>query len=159
MTGNREYRKFRILLVDDHELVREHLKELLARESDLGVYAEAEDVSTALALIQTEPPDLVILDLSLKNSHGFSLLEKLRETQPRIRVLVLSMHDEALFVQRALQEGAMGYITKEEASIDILSAVRTVLSDRVFLSEIMSAKLNEKRDRSAGGAAGSARAG
>ena len=150
MTGIRDNQKHRILLVDDHELVREHLKELLAREADLSVCAEAEDAPTALDLIKKEQPDLVILDLSLKESHGLQLLEGVRPLQPKIRVLVLSMHDEVMFVQRALQEGAMGYITKEEASVDILSAIRTVLNDRMFLSESMSAKLGEKRERSLG---------
>ncbi len=139
-----EKRKSRVFLVDDHLLVRQHLTALLGREEDLEVCGEAEDAPTALLLIQRETPDLVILDLTLKRSNGFQLLNCLRKLEPTPRVLILSMHDEMVYAERALRAGARGYITKEEASIDVLPAIRAVLAGRIHLSERMAGCLGER---------------
>jgi DNA-binding NarL/FixJ family response regulator len=137
-------RKSRVFLVDDHPLVREHLTALLQREPDLAVCGEAADGPAALALIQQQAPDLVILDISLKHTHGLELLKDLQQARPELPVLVLSMHDETVYAERALRAGALGYITKEEATIDVLTAVRRVLSGQVHLSERMAARMMKK---------------
>jgi DNA-binding NarL/FixJ family response regulator len=144
MTNAPEQRKWKVFLVDDHPLVREHLTALLQREQDLQVCGEAGDAPTALSLITRQPPDLVILDISLKHSHGLELLKDLQNLRPSLPVLVLSMHDETLYAERALLAGAMGYITKEEATVSVLSAVRKVLAGQVYLSERMAGRMMQK---------------
>jgi DNA-binding NarL/FixJ family response regulator len=139
--------KARVFLVDDHPLVREHLTALIQQEADLEVCGEAADAPTALTLIRQLKPGLVILDISLKRSHGLDLLEDLKQVQPRPAVLVLSMHDETLYAERALHSGALGYITKEEATVNILSAIRQVLAGQVYLSDRMAGHLAAKLAR------------
>jgi len=137
-------KKARVFLVDDHPLVREQLTALMQREADMEICGEAADGPTALALIQREAPDLVVLDISLKRSHGLELLKNLQQLRSTLPVLVLSMHDEMLYADRALRAGARGYITKEEASVKILSAIRTVLSGQVYLSQRMAGRMMQK---------------
>ncbi len=144
MTKQPEPRKRQVFLVDDHPLVREHLTALLQREPDLQVCGEAADSPTALSLVTRLEPDLVILDISLKRSHGLELLKDLKALRPTLPVLVLSMHDETLYAERALRAGAMGYITKEEATVSVLSAVRRVLAGHVYLSERMASRMMQK---------------
>jgi DNA-binding NarL/FixJ family response regulator len=139
-----EARKSKVFLVDDHPLVREHLTALLQLQPDLEVCGEAADAPEALECIRREQPDLVVLDISLKRSHGLELLKQLKESQPKVAVLILSMHDELLYAERALRAGARGYITKEEASTKVLSAIRKVLSGEVYLSERMAARMMKK---------------
>jgi DNA-binding NarL/FixJ family response regulator len=153
MSSETERRKARVFLVDDHPLVREHLTALLEREADLEVCGEAADAPTALALIRDRAPDLVILDISLKKSSGLDLLKDLKELRAKLAVLVLSMHDETLYAERSLRAGAMGYITKEEATVNILSAIRRVLAGQVYLSEQMAGPVMERLE-SAGRAVG-----
>jgi DNA-binding NarL/FixJ family response regulator len=136
--------KSRVFLVDDHPLVREHLRALIAREADLAVCGEAEDAPSALALIREQVPDLVILDISLKRSNGLELIKSLKELRPNLPVLVLSMHDEMLYAERSLRAGAMGYITKEEATMNILSAIRRILGGQVYLSDRMAGRMMRK---------------
>jgi DNA-binding NarL/FixJ family response regulator len=134
----------KLFLVDDHPLVREHLRALIQQEADLQVCGEAEDAPTALSLIHQQRPDLVILDISLKRSHGLELLKDLKAQRPELPVLVLSMHDEALYAERMLRAGARGYITKAEATLNVMSAIRKVLGGQVYLSEALSARLMNK---------------
>jgi DNA-binding NarL/FixJ family response regulator len=141
MPDGMQKRKSRVFLVDDHPLVREHLTAMLQREADLEVCGEAGDTHTALSLIAVSTPDLVILDISLKGSNGLDLLARLTEHGPGPRVLVLSMHEEAFYAERALQAGAMGYITKEEATVNILTAIRKVLGGGVYLSARMAERI------------------
>ncbi len=141
MSDATEKQKSKVLLVDDHPLVREHLRALLERETDLQVCGEAADAPAALSLIAEQQPDLVILDISLKRSHGLELLKDLKLLRPELPVLVLSMHDETLYAERAIRAGAMGYITKEEATVKVLSAIRAVLSGQVYMSERMAARM------------------
>jgi DNA-binding NarL/FixJ family response regulator len=133
--------KTRVFLVDDHPMVREHLAALLEREPDLTVCGEAEDAPTALSRIGQLSPQLVIMDISLKKSHGLELLKDLKTLHPKLPVLILSMHEESLYAERFIRAGALGYITKQEATRNILSAVRKVLSGQVYLSERMSERL------------------
>ena len=128
-------RHSRILLVDDHPLVRERLAEVINREVDLVVSAEAEDRGEAIEAILAELPDLVIVDLTLKNSTGLELIKDIRTRWPKMRMLVVSMHDESLYAERAIRAGAMGYITKQEATRKILLAIRRVLAGSIYLNE------------------------
>jgi len=144
MSKQAKHQKARVFLVDDHPLVREHLTALLQAQADLEVCGEAADAPIALSLIGRHAPDLVILDISLKRSNGLELIKSLKEMRPKLPVLVLSMHDEMLYAERSLRAGALGYITKEEATVNILSAVRRVLSGQVYLSERMAGRLMKK---------------
>jgi DNA-binding NarL/FixJ family response regulator len=144
MWNETEKRKARVFLVDDHPLVREHLTALIQREVDLEVCGEAADAPTALALISRQSPDLVILDISLKQSNGLELIKDLKQRWPKLPVLVLSMHDEMLYAERSLRAGALGYITKEEATVSVLSAVRKVLGRQVYLSERMAGRVMKR---------------
>jgi DNA-binding NarL/FixJ family response regulator len=133
--------KSRVLLVDDHPLVRRGVADLIARESDLELCGEASDVIEALDAIERARPDVVVVDLSLKTGHGIELLEKIKARDSQIKTLVSSMHDEALFAERVLRAGAMGYITKQEPPEMLLKAIRQVLRGEVYLSARMTSRL------------------
>ena len=134
-------RKARVLLVDDHPLVRRGLAEVIMRESDLETCGEAGDVQEALREVERTQPDVVVIDLTLKSGHGLELIERLRDRHPRIKMLVSSMHDEMLFAERVLRAGAVGYITKQEPPETLLRAVRQVLRGEVYLSPRMTSRL------------------
>jgi DNA-binding NarL/FixJ family response regulator len=125
----------RILLVDDHPVVRDGFAEVINRESDLTVCAAAEDRAGALQAIETTRPGLVVIDLTLKNSSGMELIKDIHSRWPKLLVLVVSMHNENLYAERVLRAGARGYITKQQATRDILQAIRRVLSGGVYLNE------------------------
>lgn len=127
----------RILLVDDHPMIRACLSQLIAMEKDLTVCGEAESAPQALELALRTRPDLVILDLTLKDSHGLDLIRDLRERVPGAVILVVSMHDAQLHGERALRAGASGYIEKQEATRDMMRAIRTVLEGGTYLSQPM----------------------
>lgn len=131
----------RIVLVDDHPMVRERLAEVINREPDLSVCGEAEDRGGALEVIEREKPRLAIVDLTLKRSNGLDLIKDLRVMHPDLLILVLSMQDENLYAERVIRAGAHGYITKQEATRKILDAIRQVMSGKVFLSEEISAEI------------------
>jgi DNA-binding NarL/FixJ family response regulator len=134
----------RILIVDDHPLVRESLKRLVQQESDLVVCGEAEDREQALAMFAALQPHLVILDLSLKDSHGTELVRNLRDQYPEVFILVLSMLDELVYAERAIRAGAHGYIAKHEALSKIRAAIRCVLSGEIYWSEKAAARVASK---------------
>jgi DNA-binding NarL/FixJ family response regulator len=133
--------KHRILLVDDHPIVRQGLAEMIDQERDLQVCGTAEDVHKALDALEKVKPDLVIADISLKGSNGIELLKNIKVRYPRTLVLVLSMHDESLYAVRALRAGAAGYIMKQEATEKVLTAIRQVLTGEIYLSEKMEKKM------------------
>jgi DNA-binding NarL/FixJ family response regulator len=128
-------RRTRIVIVDDHPIVRLGIRQLLAAERDLEVCGEAESADAANQLIAGAHPDLAIIDLSLAEGTGLDLLRSLRESMPALPLLVLSMHDELLFAERVLRAGARGYIMKREAITGLVSAIRHVLSGRIYVSE------------------------
>jgi DNA-binding NarL/FixJ family response regulator len=125
----------RVMLVDDHPMVRERLAEIINRELDLTVCAEAEDRHGAIKAVESAKPDLAIIDLALKNSSGLELIKDLHARWPRLVILVVSMHEESLYAERVLRAGAQGYITKQEATRDVLLAIRSVLSGKIYLNE------------------------
>jgi DNA-binding NarL/FixJ family response regulator len=131
----------RVLLVDDHPLVRERLTEIINREPDLTVCGEAEERHQALAAVQTTRPDLTIVDITLKNSDGVELIRDINCRWPAQLILVVSMHDESLYAERVLRAGARGYITKQEATHRILEAIRSVLSGNIYLNQTVSAQI------------------
>lgn len=131
----------RILIVDDHPVVREGLAMQLAAQPDLEVCGEAEDVPSALALFEAERPDLAIIDISLKKGSGIDLIGRLKSRDPDLRVLVWSMYPENLYAERALQAGAQGYLHKGRATRQLLEAIRAVLAGRVYLSDELADEL------------------
>ena len=125
----------RVLLVDDHPVVRDGLAEAINHESDLTVCATAEDRQEALQAIERTKPELVVVDLMLKSSSGLELIKDVHARWPKLLILVVSMHDETLYAERVLRAGARGYITKQQATHDILLAIRRVLGGGIYLSE------------------------
>jgi DNA-binding NarL/FixJ family response regulator len=134
----------RIFLVDDHPLVREWLTTHLRQQGDLAVCGEAEDAPHALEGILALKPDVVILDISMSGRSGIDLIKDLKRLQPNVGVIVLSMHDEMTYAERALHAGARGYVMKREATNKIVAAVRQVLAGGVYVSERVQARLAER---------------
>jgi len=130
----------KIFLVDDHPIFMKGLSRLIDEEPDLEVCGEAEDVFEATRNISKNMPDLVIVDLTLKDTSGFELIKHIHDHMPSMPVLVLSMHDETIYAERALKSGARGYIMKQEMSGRVVDAIRHVLAGKIFVSE----KMNEK---------------
>jgi len=143
-SGSRKPQKTRIIVVDDHPMVRERLAQLINRESDLVVCCEAEDAEQAMHHIVVHKPDMAIVDLSLKETDGLVLIKDIRSRMPGLPILVLSMHDETMYVERVLRAGARGYITKEEATQKVMTAIRRVLSGDIYVSDRMSGQVLEK---------------
>ena len=135
--------KSRVFLVDDHPLVREWLT-LLNGQMDLTVCGEAEDAARALSAIGQTRPQIAIVDLSLRSGSGLELVKDIKVHHPGVEIIVLSMHDEALYAERALRAGARGYVMKRESTKKILTAIRCVLEGGVYVSEGFAAKLAEK---------------
>ena len=133
--------RHRILIVDDHPIVRRGLKELVADEPDLEVCGEAADEPEAIQQLEETQPDVVVVDLSLPRGHGLELIRKIRLHDERIKILVSTMHDESLFAERTLRAGAAGYINKQEAPEKIIDALRQVLRGEVYLSSHITNRL------------------
>ena len=133
--------KRRILLVDDHPLLRKGIGQLIDEQEDLVVCGEAEDRAGALAAIEQCQPDLAVIDLSLKEDLGLELIKDCKFRFPSLLILVLSMHDERFYAERVLRAGARGYIMKAEASDKVLTALREVLSGGVFVSRSVAGQI------------------
>jgi DNA-binding NarL/FixJ family response regulator len=123
----------RVVLVEDHPMFREQLAQLINKQPDMAVCAETADATDGFAAITRERPALAIIDITLKGSNGLELLKDLRAQGNQVPVLMLSMHAESLYAERALRAGANGYITKEEASAKVMTAIRQVLAGEVYL--------------------------
>jgi len=134
-------RKARILIVDDHPIVRQGLVQMLGHEPDMEACGEAESAAEALKAIAAATPDAAIVDLSLKDSSGLELLKDIRVRYPRLPVLVLSVYDESMYAERALRAGARGYMMKEEAAEKVVTAIRRILAGQIYLSEAMASRL------------------
>jgi len=133
--ANPAAKKSRVFVVDDHPIVRQGLALLVNREPDLTVCGEAEDAMTAMQSVIASKPDILVLDISLHGPDGLELLKNIRIRHPGLPVLVLSMHDETIYAERALRAGARGYIMKQEATDKVLVALRRILSNEIYVSE------------------------
>src|SRR5690242_10016259 len=143
--------KTRVMLVDDHAMLRHGMAMLINLEPDMEVVAEAGDGDETLAILKNNPhPDIVLMDLSLKTLSGFEVIKNLHNLIAGLPVLVVSMHDEGVYAQRALRAGARGYVMKHEPGEVLVNAIREVLKGNVYLSKQMHARL---LNRVAGGAA------
>jgi DNA-binding NarL/FixJ family response regulator len=131
----------RILIIDDHPVVREGLAQRIARQPGFEVCGETGDFSEALQLVGTCKPDVAIVDLSLKSGHGLDLVKRIKARNPEVRMLVWSMHPESLYAERALRAGAMGYLTKEHGTQKIIEAINCLLEGDVYLSDPMAQHL------------------
>jgi DNA-binding NarL/FixJ family response regulator len=136
--------KSRILIVDDHPIVRQGLAKLINRENDLVVCGQAEDAYSAMKAFRNLKPDMVIVDISLGDTSGIELIKDIKVTEPDVPVLVLSMHDETLYTERALRAGAKGYIMKHEGTEKLIAAIRTVLKGQLYVSDKMASRILRK---------------
>lgn len=130
-----------VLIVDDHPAVREALTIRISKLPDLKVCGEAADLADALQQVAEKKPDIAIIDISLKTGDGLDLIKRIKARAAEVRMLVWSMHSENLYAERALRAGALGYITKEQATDRIVEAIRQVLAGKVYLSPGMTEKL------------------
>jgi DNA-binding NarL/FixJ family response regulator len=126
--------KHRILVVDDHPIFRHGLAQLISQEDDIEVCGEAEDYRSALKAVDDLDPDMVIVDITLKETSGIDLIKEVHRQHKELPMLVISMHDETLYAERALRAGARGYIMKQEASESVVQAIRQVLSGGIYTS-------------------------
>lgn len=133
-----------IVLVDDHPIFRRGLAQFIDKESDCCVRGEAADAQQAMSVIGRVNPDLVIADISLQGSNGIELVKSLKAAWPDLKILVLSTHDEALYAERALRAGALGYVMKQESPDSVLLAIRKVLEGKVYVSPDMSTQMISK---------------
>jgi DNA-binding NarL/FixJ family response regulator len=138
MPAKTDTKERRVLLVDDHPIVRHGLGLLIEQEDDLTICGETESAVETLDCIDEVSPDIVLVDISLRGSNGLELTKALKEAHPEVPVLVLSMHDESLYAERALRSGARGYVMKQESADTVLDAIRTVLSGGIYLSDSLS---------------------
>jgi DNA-binding NarL/FixJ family response regulator len=136
---SKERRKRRVLIVDDHAVLREGLAMVINHQPDLLVCGEAEDVPSGLQAVATSRPDVVIVDLSLGSGSGLDLIKDIKAQHPDLAMLVLSLHDETLYAERVLRAGARGYIMKRASTTEVLEALRKVLHGEVYLSQKMAA--------------------
>jgi DNA-binding NarL/FixJ family response regulator len=136
-----QVKKKTVFIVDDHPLLRQGLALLINREQDLTVCGEAAEAQTAMKEIAAQKPDILIADISLNGPDGLDLLKNLRGLYPSLPVLILSMHDESIYAERALRARANGYIMKQEATEKVLVAVRRILGGQIYLSDRMANKL------------------
>ena len=130
-----------VLVVDDHPLMRQGLSLLINQQQDMQVCAEAEEAQAAMQALAQKKPDIVILDISLNGPDGLELLKSIRVSHPDLPVLILSMHDEAIYAERALRARANGYIMKQEATEKVLVAMRRILNGDIYLSDRMQNKM------------------
>ena len=133
----------RLLIVDDHPMMRTGLAQLIDNEGDLKVCAEADNAGQAINAVAKQKFDLALVDISLPDKNGLELIKDLRTLKPELPILVVSMHDEMIYAERALRAGARGYIMKQEGGQKFLLAIRQVLAGKVFVSEKMSARILE----------------
>ena len=134
-------KKLRILIVDDHPMMRDGLATKISKDPDFEVCGQAEDVNDALAAVKSTSPDLAIVDIALKEGHGIELIKDIKSRFPSVKTLVLSSYQESLYAERALRAGAMGYLNKQETGEKIFDAMRTVLAGDRYLSPEMMQRL------------------
>jgi DNA-binding NarL/FixJ family response regulator len=146
-TSPEKDKRLRILLVDDHAVVRYGIAQLINREHDMVVCGEEEDASNALSAIGRLKPDLVIADISLKDSSGLELMRNIKAQYSKLPVLVVSAHDESIYAEIAFRAGALGYMMKEEALEKIIAAIRRVLGGNIYVSDDLGARMLQQQVR------------
>jgi DNA-binding NarL/FixJ family response regulator len=139
--GNPLGKKQRILVVDDHAMVRDGLRYLISQHDDLEICGEADGVEAALTLVKQTQPDLVVIDISLRSGHGIDLIKQIKSRHGKVKMLVSTMYNETLYAERALRAGAQGYLNKQESREKLMEALRTVLSGQRYLSPQMTERL------------------
>jgi DNA-binding NarL/FixJ family response regulator len=132
-------RKLKVLLVDDHPLVREWLTSLIDQQPDMGVCGEADGIADATKLLKNATPDIAVVDLSLKDASGLELVKSIKARWANVGIVVLSMHDEEVYAERAIRAGARGYVMKRESTKRIIAAIRDVSQGKLFVSDQISA--------------------
>ncbi|MDD5140630.1 MAG: response regulator transcription factor [Verrucomicrobiales bacterium] len=140
ITSNTEGRK-KILIVDDHPMMREGLRSVIEHEPDMIVCGVAENANQAMEAVPKLAPDLALVDITLPGKSGLELVKDLKAMHPRLTILAISMHDESLYAERMLRAGANGYITKQQPPEELVKAIRQVLDNRVYVSKEVSEKL------------------
>jgi DNA-binding NarL/FixJ family response regulator len=140
---DRSKAKKRILIVDDHPMMRQGLMQLINHEPDLSAFCEADTAAQAMNLVVARKPDLVLVDISLPDRNGLELIKDIHTFHPTLPVLVFSMHDESLYAERVLRAGGRGYIMKQEGGKRLVHAIRHVLSGQIYVSEKMAARILE----------------
>jgi len=143
MVAKNKSARRRVLIVDDHPMMRTGLAQLIDNEADLKVCAEADTAAQALDIAVSQTLDLILLDISLPDKNGLELIKDIRALKPGLPILVVSMHDESLYAERVLRAGGRGYIMKQEGGKMLLQAVRQVLNGQIYVSEKMSAGILE----------------
>ena len=143
MPGKAKSTAKRVLIVDDHPMMRQGLAQLIDNEPDLSVAAEADTGGQGLDIVVGQKLDLAVLDISLPDKNGLELIKDIRSVRPELPILIVSMHDEALYAERVLRAGARGYIMKQEGGKKLLQAIRQVLTGQIYVSEKMSARILE----------------
>jgi DNA-binding NarL/FixJ family response regulator len=136
--------RVKVLLVEDHPMFREHLGQLINRDLGMAVCGEADNIKDAMRLVRETNPDIAIVDITLRGSSGLEFIKDIKAQGLPLNVLVLSMHDEELYAERSLRSGAKGYITKNEASSELINAIRCVMAGDVYASKKLTAKLLER---------------
>lgn len=137
-------KKTRIIIVDDHPIVRQGLENLINRQKDLIVCKQAEDAKQAMKAIGKLNPDIVIVDISLKEKNGLELIKDIKVQYPDLPILALSMHDESLYAERVIRAGAKGYIMKQQATENINQAIRKIMKGQMYVSDEITAKMMYK---------------
>jgi DNA-binding NarL/FixJ family response regulator len=132
---------YQVVVVDDHPIVRQGLMHLIGNEPDIEVIGGAACVDEALEIVKAKHPDLVIIDISLKESHGLDLIGRIKEFDHHVRMLVWSMYEEKVYAERALRAGAMGYVNKQAPPEDVIKAIRRILAGDVYVSDGLTAFL------------------
>lgn len=140
-TDDSNENKIKILIVDDHPIVRQGLAELINHEDDLMVCGQAEDAHQAMKAVKELKPNMAIVDISLKQTSGMELIKDLNSQYPDLPILALSMHDESLYAERTLRAGARGYIMKAVATEKVIMAIRKILSGEIYISDKMASKM------------------
>jgi DNA-binding NarL/FixJ family response regulator len=143
MPGKSKTASKRVLIVDDHPMMRQGLAQLINNEQDLKVVAEADTGGQGLDIVVNQKLDLAVLDISLPDKNGLELIKDIRAVKPELPILIVSMHDEALYAGRVLRAGGRGYIMKQEGGKKLLQAIRQVLTGQIYVSEKMSAQILE----------------
>ena len=134
----------RVLLVDDHPIVRFGLAQLIEDEPDMAVCGQATDAGEAMKMIPELDPDLIVVDITLDGTNGIELIKQIKAQRESAKMLVASMHDETLFAERALRAGAKGYVNKHEATTELVHAIRRVLKGKIYLSDRMTDRMMER---------------